>query len=50
MSRHGSIGIDVGGTKTLLVLADEQLETLENIRFKTEPHLGLKRFARKAWK
>ncbi len=44
MSKRASIGIDIGGTKTLCILVDEDLQVLDEIRFKTEPGLGQKRF------
>ena len=44
MSEHASIGIDIGGTKTLCVLVNEKLELLARIKFKTEPNQGQKRF------
>lgn len=45
MSDRVSIGIDIGGTKTLVILADEKLEILAKEKFKTEPSLGQKRFS-----
>ncbi|HEX5034021.1 MAG TPA: ROK family protein [bacterium] len=45
MTERASIGIDVGGTKTLCILVNEKLETLAKVKFKTEPTLGQKRFS-----
>jgi glucokinase len=45
MSRNASIGVDIGGTKTLCVLTDDQLLVLARIKFKTDPSGGQKRFA-----
>ena len=36
MGKSGSVGVDVGGTKTLFALFDEQFEVLEEIKLKTE--------------
>ena len=36
MSRVGSIGIDVGGSKTLFALLDSNMEVIEEIRIKTQ--------------
>ncbi len=46
MHELGLIGIDLGGTKTLLALFDEKLRLIEEIKFKTLPHKGEKRFTR----
>ena len=36
MSRVGSIGIDVGGSKTLFALLDSNMEVIEEIKIKTQ--------------
>ena len=40
------MGIDVGGTKTLCVLLDDDCEILETIKFKTAPQEGRAQFTR----
>jgi glucokinase len=40
------IGIDIGGTKTLCVLADHRCRLLEKLKFKTAPEKGCARFSR----
>src|SRR5689334_15850278 len=42
-----SIGIDLGGTKTLLALFDEDYRVLEEVKFKTAPDKGERRFTQK---
>lgn len=44
MSEHGSIGIDVGGTKTLCILTDDRLDPVAEVKFKTQPTLGVRRY------
>jgi predicted NBD/HSP70 family sugar kinase len=36
MGKPGSIGIDVGGTKTLFALFNDQFQVLEEVKLKTE--------------
>jgi glucokinase len=45
MSKDSTIGIDIGGTKTLCLLLDEKFKVLEEIKFKTEPNEGRERFS-----
>jgi glucokinase len=40
MSNDATIGIDIGGTKTLCLLVDDKFKVLEEIKFKTEPNEG----------
>src|SRR5205807_955903 len=47
MSKSASLGIDIGGTKTLCVLVNKQTELIETIKFKTAPHRGKEKFAQK---
>jgi len=42
--KKAALGIDVGGTKTLCVLVDEDCESLERIKFKTAPNEGANNF------
>jgi glucokinase len=44
MSRRASLGIDIGGTKTLCLLLDEDLKVLGEAKFKTDVSQGQKRF------
>lgn len=46
MSKPLALGIDVGGTKTLCVLADCHGRVLRSIKFKTAPENGDKRFVK----
>jgi glucokinase len=46
MHELGLIGIDLGGTKTLLALFDEKFRLIEQVKFKTLPQKGEKRFTR----
>src|SRR4026207_1604944 len=46
MEKLGLIGIDLGGTKTLLALFDEKFRLIEEIKFKTQPQKGEKRFTK----
>jgi glucokinase len=45
MSKDTTIGIDIGGTKTLCLLLDEKGKVLEEIKFKTEPNEGREQFS-----
>jgi glucokinase len=45
MSRWGSLGIDLGGTKLLATLFDERLRPIEQVLERTRPELGVRRFA-----
>jgi glucokinase len=42
--KRASIGIDIGGTKTLCLLIDEQCDVLDSLKFKTHPSRGRKAF------
>jgi glucokinase len=44
MSRRASLGIDIGGTKTLCLLLDEDLKVVGEAKFKTDVSQGQKRF------
>jgi glucokinase len=44
MGHRAVIGIDIGGTKTLCALFNENYKVLEEIRFKTMPAKGERRF------
>ncbi len=44
MPTRGTIGIDIGGTKTLLALFDETFEVVEEVKFKTDADKGEKAF------
>jgi glucokinase len=46
MNKTAAVGIDVGGTKTLCVLVDENCQLLEEIKFKTAPNEGRQAFTR----
>ena len=46
MARHGTLGIDIGGTKTLIALFDDAFKPVESIKFKTEAAKGAKVFQR----
>src|SRR5581483_1800072 len=45
--KRGAIGIDIGGTKTLCLLVDENYRVLEETKFKTEATEGERSFCRK---
>ncbi|HEX4264299.1 MAG TPA: ROK family protein [Verrucomicrobiae bacterium] len=45
--KPATVGIDVGGTKTLCVLLDKHFQLLEEIKFKTAPEEGRHRFTRR---
>jgi glucokinase len=47
MPTRGTIGIDIGGTKTLCALFDEQFEVIEEVKTKTEAERGEKAFTEK---
>ncbi len=47
MPTRGTIGIDIGGTKTLFALFDERFEVIEEVKVKTEPDRGEKAFTEK---
>jgi glucokinase len=42
--KRSVIGIDVGGTKTLCILVDEESEVIGSLRFQTAPKEGSRRF------
>ena len=44
MSKRGVIGIDIGGTKTLFALFNEEFSLLQEIKFETQPGKSKKRF------
>jgi glucokinase len=44
--KRGAIGIDIGGTKTLCLLVDEDYRILESLKFKTDASQGEKSFRR----
>lgn len=44
MTDCATIGIDIGGTKTLIVLFDEKFGAIEEFKFKTRPDKGRKEF------
>ena len=44
--KKAAIGIDIGGTKTLCVLADENSEIVESRKFKTAPQEGRRAFTK----
>jgi glucokinase len=44
MSKWAAVGIDIGGTKTLCVLVDKKCRVLEQIKFKTAPQDGQRKF------
>jgi glucokinase len=44
-SGRATIGIDIGGTKTLLALLDERYQVLEEIKERTHPESGVRHFA-----
>lgn len=44
--KRGTIGIDVGGTKTLCLLVDEDYKVLESLKFKTDATAGEASFLR----
>lgn len=44
MTRKGTIGIDIGGTKTLFALFDEKFNVVEEIKVKTQVERGEKAF------
>jgi glucokinase len=46
MAKHGSIGIDIGGTKTLFVLFDGDFRPLKEIKVKTKVDEGEKNFSK----
>src|ERR1051325_2247945 len=46
MNRAAALGIDVGGTKTLCLLVDSHCEPLQQIKFKTAPEEGRKKFTK----
>jgi glucokinase len=46
MSKPLALGIDVGGTKTLCVLADRHGKILRSIKFKTAPENGARSFVK----
>jgi glucokinase len=47
MPRRGTIGIDIGGTKTLFALLDEKFKVIEEVKVKTEANKGAKAFTQK---
>jgi glucokinase len=44
MAKRGSLGIDVGGTKTLFALFDEEFNVVEEIKVKSQAEKGEKHF------
>ncbi len=44
MRGNASLGIDIGGTKTLCVLLDQKRKVLTEVKFKSEPAKGCDRF------
>src|SRR4051812_8581316 len=44
MGARAVIGIDIGGTKTLCALFDEDYRVLEEVKFKTAPEQGTRRY------
>jgi glucokinase len=44
MGKRAVLGIDIGGTKTLLALVNEKFKILSEIKFKTEPAKGKELF------
>jgi glucokinase len=46
MNKPAALGIDLGGTKTLCVLVDEDCRPLKSIKFKTAPHEGCDEFTK----
>src|SRR5437870_4223631 len=44
MTHRAAIGIDIGGTKTLCLLVNDELKVLEEVKFKTAPRHGQKPF------
>ena len=47
MAKLGTIGIDIGGTKTLFALFDEKFSVVEEIKVKTQPEKGEKAFTKR---
>jgi glucokinase len=47
MRKGGTIGIDIGGTKTLFALFDEKFKVIEEVKVKTEADKGEKAFTEK---
>jgi glucokinase len=47
MPRRATIGIDIGGTKTLFALFDEKFNVIEEVKVKTEADKGEKAFTEK---
>ncbi|EEF57131.1 ROK family protein [Pedosphaera parvula] len=46
MNKPAALGIDLGGTKTLCVLVDENCRPLKSIKFKTAPEEGCDEFTK----
>ena len=44
MTHRAAIGIDIGGTKTLCLLVNEEFKVLDEAKFKTAPRQGQKNF------
>ncbi|SRR5258708_2067255 len=47
MTRQASLGIDIGGSKTLFALFDERFRVIEDIKIKTHAEEGEKSFTRR---
>jgi glucokinase len=47
MPENASLGIDIGGTKTLCVLLDSKFKVVDEVKFKTHASKGLDRFLKK---
>jgi glucokinase len=47
MPKRGTIGIDIGGTKTLFALFDERFKVVEEVKLKTEADKGARAFTGK---
>jgi glucokinase len=46
MARHGTLGIDVGGTKVMAALFNDVFHVVDEIKFKTQPDKGERAFTR----
>src|SRR5882762_7551441 len=44
MRKSAVLGIDIGGTKTLCLLADRDLDVIKEVKFKSAPDKGCKEF------
>ena len=50
MRKRAVIGIDIGGTKTLCALVNEQFKILHEVKFKTAPQDGRSAFSKRLHK